>query len=217
MRKVLPVATVVLIVATCTISFSQSASQPPTSPTIPALPDVKPELLRLVIDDQWDRGNDMFSGRQVKSPDSLDWNAIGKRDQEREAAVRALLASGKIESGREFHFAALIFQHSSTDAGIALAQVLAMTAVIKGDGSAKWLAAAAVDRFLQRQKQPQLFGTQFMQENGRWTMAPDDRAVLSDSVRALWCVVPKTSQDDALKAMQEGNSVGANTSISDCK
>lgn len=209
-------ATVVWLLATGGAAIAQTPATAPKSPTIPTLTDVKPELLRLVIDDQWDRGNDMFSGRQVKSPEALDWNAISTRDRERESAVRSLLSSGKIESGREFHFAALIFQHSATDAGIALAQVLAMTAVIKGDASAKWLAAAAVDRFLQRQKQPQLFGTQFTQEDGRWTMAPDDRAVLSDSVRALWCVVPKASQDDALKAMQQGSG-GANTSIPDCK
>ena len=116
------------------------AQQPPAAPTptIPTLADVKPKILRLVIDDQWDRGNDMFGGRQVAAPQTLDWEAIGKRDHERESAVRSLLADGQIETGREFHFAALIFQHSSTDEGIALAHVLAMTAVIKGDASAKW-------------------------------------------------------------------------------
>lgn len=92
-----------------------------------------------------------------------------------------------------------------------------MTAVIKGDASAKWLAAAALDRSLQRQKQPQLFGTRFTQQDGRWTMAPNDRDVVPDSVRALWCVIPQASQDAALKALQAGESGGAHTSVADCK
>src|SRR3954453_3075762 len=116
------------IIACVLASASAAAAQQPAgapSPTIPTLPDVKPKILRLVIDDQWDRGNDMFGGRQVAAPQTLDWDAIARRDQERESAVRSLLADGQIETAREFHFAALIFQHSSTDAGIALAHVLA--------------------------------------------------------------------------------------------
>jgi len=210
---------IALVIGTVGIAGVAKAQQPssaPASPTIPTLNDVKPKLLRLVIDDQWDRGNDMFSGRQVKSPDTLDWNAIAKRDGERESAVRSLLAEGQIETGKEFRFAALIFQHSDTDAGIALAHVLAVTAIINGDAGAKWLAAATLDRYLQRQKQPQLFGTQFTQQDGQWTMAPYDRATVPDSVRRLWCVVPQAEQDQGLKGLREGTG-GANTSIGDCK
>jgi hypothetical protein len=210
------IALVIGTVAIAGVAKAQQPSSAPASPTIPALNDVKPELLRLVIDDQWDRGNDMFSGRQVKSPDTLDWNAIAKRDGERESAVRSLLAEGQIETGKEFRFAALIFQHSDTDAGIALAHVLAVTAIINGDAGAKWLAAATLDRYLQRQKQPQLFGTQFTQQDGQWTMAPYDRATVPDSVRRLWCVVPQAEQDQGLKGLREGTG-GANTSIGDCK
>ena len=208
---------IAFVIGTARIVAAQQASPAPASPTIPTLNDVKPKLLRLVIDDQWDRGNDMFGGRQVKAPETLDWEAIARRDQERESDVRSLLADGQIETGREFQFAALIFQHSSTDAGIALAHVLAVSAIIKGDAGAKWLAAATLDRYLQRQKQPQLFGTQFAQQDGQWTMAPYDRDTVPDSVRALWCVVPQASQDEALKAMRNGKAGGANTSTGDCK
>ena len=199
------------------VAGAQQASPALASPTIPTLNDVKPKLLRLVIDDQWDRGNDMFGGRQVKAPETLDWAAIAKRDQERESAVRSLLAEGQIETGTEFRFAALIFQHSDADGSIALAHVLAVTAVIKGDAAAKWLAAATLDRYLQRQKQPQLFGTQFTQQEGQWTMAPYDRGTVPDSVRAVWCVVPLAGQDEGLKAMRDGKSDGVSTSIGDCK
>jgi hypothetical protein len=55
------------VIAACVLGFvsaaaGQTAQETPRSPTIPTLKDVRPEILRLVIDDQWDRGNDMFGG-----------------------------------------------------------------------------------------------------------------------------------------------------------
>jgi hypothetical protein len=148
------------------------------------LKDVRPEILRLVIDDQWDRGNDMFGGRQVRAPDTLDWQAISERDEQRQSAIRALLAKGQVETGREYHFAALVFQHSSSPEALVLAHVLAVTAIIQGDSSAKWLAAATLDRYLQNDKQPQVFGTQFLRhgDNMQWTMQPYNRAAVPDDV-----------------------------------
>ena len=212
------------IVAACLVGVvsgtaGQTAQEAPQSPTIPTLDDVRPEILRLVIDDQWDRGNDMFGGRQVRAPDTLDWEAIAKRDEQRQSTVRALLAKGQVETGREYHFAALIFQHSSNQEALILAHVLAVTAIIQGDGSAKWLAAATLDRYLQNDKQPQVFGTQFLQQadNVQWTMEPYTRAAVPDGVRRLWCVVSQPDQDQALRDLRTGKSGGANTSIRECK
>src|SRR3954451_4948512 len=95
-------------------AVSPSVTPPAESPTLPHLPDVDPELLRLVVDDQWDRGVDMFSGRQVKMPDTLDVQRIAERDAERRTKARTLLAQGKVRSGREHQFTALLFQHSDT-------------------------------------------------------------------------------------------------------
>ena len=197
----------------------QTAQQAPPSPTVPTLSDVRPEILRLVIDDQWDRGNDMFGGRQVKAPDTLDWQAISERDQQRQSAVRVLLAKGQVETGREYHFAALIFQHSSNPEALTLAHVLSVTAIIQGDGSAKWLAAATLDRYLQNARQPQVFGTQFLRQgdNLQWSMEPYDRAAVPDGVRRLWCVVSQPDQDQALKDLRAGKSGGPDTSIRECK
>jgi hypothetical protein len=39
------------------------SAQTTISPTIPNETDVNPELLKLVILDQWDRGSDMFGDR----------------------------------------------------------------------------------------------------------------------------------------------------------
>jgi len=211
-------------IAACLVGIAggvdgQTLPNPPQSPTIPTLADVRPEILRLVIDDQWDRGNDMFSGRQVKTPDASDWQAIAERDRQRQSAIRALLAKGQVETGREYYFAALVFQHSSSAEDLTLAHVLAVTAVIQGNKSARWLAAATLDRYLQTEKQPQVFGTQFQRQgdNPRWTMVPYDRAAVPDRVRALWCVVSQSDQDRALEDLQAGRQGGANTSVMECQ
>ncbi len=155
------------------VAFAEPPSQAQTSPTVPRIPDANPELLQLVIQDQWDRGMDMFGGRQVQKPEELDWKRIEVRDGERHAAVRKLLAEGKVKSGTDCWFGALIFQHSSSPEDLMLAHVLAATAATTGNTNGKWLAAASLDRYLWQIEQPQVFGTQFQKgADGRWTMAP---------------------------------------------
>jgi len=191
-------------------------AQSPNSPTIPKINDVNPELLNLVIYDQWDRGNDLFGDHKPAAGDRTDWKDVDKRDQQRRESVRQLLADGKLQTGKDFRFAALIFQHSPDTAGYLLAHVLAVTAVSKGDRSAKWLSAATMDRYLQSLHQPQVFGTQFLKKDGEWTLEPYERNAVSDAVRATWCVVPLADQESALKELREGKPL-RRTSLTDCK
>jgi hypothetical protein len=186
------------------LSLPLLLAQSPNSPTIPQIKDVNPDLLKLVIEDQWDRGVDMFSDREVTSDDKLDWDAISKRDDQRRAAVRSLLDGGKLKTGKDYDYAALIFQHSPDTAGYLLAHVLAVTAVSKGNTKSKWLAAATIDRYLQSLNRPQVFGTQFRNEGAATTMEPYDRTAFSDAIRAAWCVVPLAEQDKILKEVREG-------------
>jgi hypothetical protein len=186
------------------------------TPTVPSFTDVNPTVLALVIQDQWDRGMDMFSGRMVKPPESIDWKEVGPRDDARHRAVRKLLADGKLQSGKDYQFAALIFQHSGESADLILAHTLAVTAVAKGEGNAKWLAAATFDRYLHSIKQPQVFGTQlFRDAGGPWSMDPYDQTALSDSIRAIWCVIPLADQERMLRDTRDGKPMGP-TGISGC-
>jgi hypothetical protein len=193
-------------------------AQAPASPTIPKLTDVNPEILNLVIYDQWDRGNDMFGSDHGTDEHKIAWDVVSKRDEQRRDAVRKLLADSKLSTGKDYRFAALIFQHSPDTAGYLLAHVLAVTAAGKGDASAKWLAAATMDRYLQSLNQPQVFGTQFRQPQpeGSWTMEPFDRSAISDAVRATWCVIPLAEQDRIVGDMQAGKPIRG-TRTEDCK
>ena len=171
--------------------------------TVPDLPDVNPHLLQLAIQDQADRGNDLFSGKQLKTPPDLN---VPKRDAERQAKVRALLAEGKVNSGRDYYFAALIFQHSETSENLLLAHILAVTSVTKGDRSGGGLSAATLDRYLWSIKHPQVFGTQYQTGVGnKETMEPYDRTAISDEIRAAWGVDSLKQQQKQLNDSQKSH------------
>jgi hypothetical protein len=168
--------------------------------TVPNLPDVNPQLLQLAIQDQSDRGNDLFSGKQLKTPPNLN---VPKRDAERQAEVRALLAGGKVNTGRDYYFAALIFQHSETSENLLLAHILAITSVAKGDKSGGWLSAATLDRYLWSIKHPQVFGTQYQTgSDNKETMEPYDRIAISDKIRAVWGLNSLAEQEKDLHDSQ---------------
>jgi hypothetical protein len=193
---------------------AQTPAGAPDSPTMPKFTDANPEIVRLVVQDQWDRGNDLFSGRQVKP---LDGKEIWKNDEERHAAVRKLLAEGKLQSGKDYNFAALIFQHSDQSADLILAHTFAVTAVGKGESGARGLAAMTMDRYLWSVKQAQVFGTQFHPGNdGIMTMEPYDRTAVADGLRAVWCIVPLAEQERIEREVREGKPLRS-TAISDCK
>lgn len=186
-------------------------------PTVPKLKGVNPEILRLVIQDQWDRGNDMFGKGQVRPPNNINWKEVSLHDAERHKAVRRLLAEGRLQSGSDYFFASLIFQHSDKPDDLLLAHVLAVTAVEKGKSAARWMAAATLDRYLHSIGQPQIFGTQFYRaEGGRWTMDPYNRNAFTDAERALWCVIPLAQQDKMLTDDNRGGHEFS-TTIRNCK
>jgi hypothetical protein len=201
------------------LAHAQTTQSVSETPTVPTLTDVNPELLRTVIADQWDRGMDMFGGRPAKMTAAPDWQAVASRDKDRQATVRALLTKGELKSDRDYQFAALVLQHAESANDVQLAHLLAVTAALKGQPTAKWLAAAALDRYLWDTNQPQVFGTQFKQQgdaSSTWTMEPYDRGVLSDSMRAEWCVVSSSEQANVLSALKEGQPPGS-TTTSNCR
>jgi hypothetical protein len=196
---------------------AQAPNREVSSPTIPKNTSANPELLRLVIADQWDRGNDMFGKGQVRASSDLDWKATTRRDVERHEAVRSLLADGKLKTKEDFSYASIIFQHSSDPADLMLAHVLSSTAYGMG-GADRWMMAATMDRYLQSIKQPQIFGTQFRTNDGghTWTMEPYNRDTVTDAERALWCVIPLEQQEKVLQQYQKGNP-RSSTEIEGCK
>jgi hypothetical protein len=126
-------------------------------------------------------------------------------DTRRRAQVRQLIDEGQLQSAEDYYYAAFIFQHGQKPADYLYAHVLAATAVSMGLRNGQWLSGATLDRYLQSMNQAQIFGTQFG-HSGADPIDQEvyDRAMVSDALRALWCIVPLSTQDKILADLRAG-------------
>ena len=157
------------------------------------------ELMQIYEADQKDR--EVSVGR-------VDWKIVGPRDAARPKRVLELMAQGVVRTGKDYERAAMVFQHGDSPEGILFAHLLAVTALGKGNASARWLASASLDRYLHRLGKPQIFGTQFtnkdLSRNEGWTMDPYNRELLAPSLLEANCVPDRDHQAEMLNAMRRG-------------
>jgi hypothetical protein len=168
---------------------------------------VPTNIHQLFIDDQSER-----TVRGFAPPYGPDVNS---RDAARRAEAKSLLAAGELKTAQDFHDAAFIFQHGHDPVDYLLAHILAIEAIIKGDNSSKWIAAAALDRYLQAIGQKQVFGTQSLSKSylylmqhkddpnamsspeahqKGYTQEPYDRTLVPDALRSDFCVPGQAAQ-----------------------
>jgi hypothetical protein len=112
-----------------------------------------------------------------------------ERDGRRLAEVEALLAAAAAAAPEDLYHAAMVFQHGGDRDHYRRAHELAARAAELGHRPARWLAAAAVDRWLMAAGRPQRYGTQYRASGGRWELWPVDPAT-TDAERAAWDVPP---------------------------
>lgn len=128
---------------------------------------------------------------------SIDWSIVAKEDRARKARTRQLLDTGVLQSGTDFYHAAFVFQHGDSPDDYLIAHALAMIASERGHTGAVWIAAATLDRYLQRIGQSQIFGTQFsIPPEGLATQEPYDRTLLSDAIRRAARVPTQAEQEE---------------------
>lgn len=132
------------------------------------------ELLAVYIEDQKDRRGDLPTD-------------LRERDSKRRRNVEELIASGALREPEDFYHAAMIFQHGETSGDYWRAHDLARKGAELGHRAARWLAAAAYDRWLMRQGKPQKYGTQYVSEGKRWRLWEVDPAT-TDAARSEWNV-----------------------------
>lgn len=138
-----------------------------------------------------------ISDRNNKIPDEL----LNENDRKRIDLVTKILSNNENLSAQDYHHAALIFQHGERLEHFKTAHELAMKAVELGDNTARWLAAASLDRSLLMDKKPQKYGTQFkLNKNNEWRLALPIDPMITDQERAKWNVPPLK---DALKVYKE--------------
>jgi hypothetical protein len=192
-----------------------------------------PTIRQLYVQDQRERGfpyadngHDMLPEAEAKKLPVVSGDQMGMHDTARRAQAAKLLQDGKLKTAEDFHQAAYIFQHGNTAEDYLLAHVLAMDAMAKGDVSARWIAAATLDRYLQVAGKKQIFGTQYLTAQysfilqhpndknldqdlkvipeSNQTLEPYDQTLLPDAVRADFCIPQQKKQTDYIAATNAG-------------
>lgn len=126
---------------------------------------------------------------------AVDWTIVEPRDRARRTRTLALLDAGALRSGEDFWHAAYVFQHGTEPSDYLLAHTLAVIAAARGRSDATWIAAATLDRYLQKIGQPQIYGTQFNSRTMPTTQEPYDRILVSDALRRALGVPPLAEQE----------------------
>jgi len=143
----------------------------------------------------------LFNSDQTdrKDPSNINWKVLSTRDQERRKNLQKIMNDGGLRTATDYYHAAYIFQHGDNTNDFLLAHCLAITSLSIGNKNpdAAWIAAATLDRFLQRSGKPQIYGTQTTITNGGPpTLEPYDKTLLSDSLRKA-AQVPSLKQQEA--------------------
>ena len=144
------------------------------------------QIYKLFLQDQKDRSAKKINSYYKRN----DWRKLSERDKKRQGDILKILKNKKLTfTGEDYFMAGIIFQHGATIADSRKAIALAKKGAEMGIDKAKWLYAAATDRFLIRQKKKQKFGTQYQKpKNGKWRLYPvDDKT--TDKERAIYNVV----------------------------
>jgi hypothetical protein len=139
---------------------------------------------------------EMFQADQKDRQGPIDWKAVNKRDTDRRHRALEMIEAGDLAAPDDFIHAAFIFQHGGDSTSYRTAHDLAMKAVALDSTSirARWIAAAAKDRYLQSVGRPQIYGTQAKLVDGLWTLEPIDTTAVTDAERARWGVPPLARQ-----------------------
>jgi hypothetical protein len=139
---------------------------------------INAELAQITKEDQADR---------TPGVEKIDWEAVSKRDAARRARVYEIVKAGQLEASDDYFNAALVLQHGDKPEDYEMANKLAAKAaeIDPNNRSAKWLAAAAKDRWLWATGKPQIYGTQFKKAQGSdtWTIDPIDEKAVTDEER----------------------------------
>lgn len=122
----------------------------------------------------------------------------GLRERDRDRRRRALEAltelrkSGKLAPDDLYH-TAWLYNHGDDPDEAKLAHELASVAARRGHGPARWLAAAAYDRWCMYDGRPQKYGTQFVPDGERYRLW-DVEPATTDAERAEWDVPALAAQ-----------------------
>jgi len=160
---------------------------------IPELPLTdNTELIEIYKNDQADRQTDI-----------IDWSVVSKNDSLREVRIYQLLDSNKVKTSKDYHNAAMIFQHGGDSTAYGMAVKLMQKSIELDSTADKWLLAAAIDRYLLSKDEPQIYGTQYQKfgKDEPWQIGKMDTTKISDAERVEYGVETLAEQRVKVKQM----------------
>lgn len=121
---------------------------------------------------------------------NIDRSDLSRQDKEREERVYEMIKSGLIVTGKDYYNSAMIFQHGRDTLASSMAVKQMRKAVELDTTINKWLLAAAIDRDLMRRQKPQIYGTQYVNNNDekKWRRYTMDTTQITDKERKLYNV-----------------------------
>ncbi len=138
-------------------------------------------VYRMFLDDQADREN---------YQESDDWEDIANKDRMRRDRIKRIIENDGLKVSDDYFHAAMIMHHGTEAEDYKLANELAARAVEldSTNNQARWLYAASKDRYLLKNGEPQIFGTQYNYRDGLWTLEPFDKNAVTEKEREFWRV-----------------------------
>ena len=152
------------------------------------------ELIEIYKNDQNDR-----------KVDNIDWKVVSVNDSLREQRVHQLLDSNKVRTAKDYHNAAMVFQHGGDSTAYGLAVKLMKKSIELDPTADKWLLAATIDRYLLSKDEPQIYGTQY-QRFGRdqpWQLGKMDTTKITDEERIEYGVETLAEQKEKVKRLNQ--------------
>ena len=122
------------------------------------------------------------------------YQAMRERDQQRRQRISALMVDQDLWEAVDYFHTAQIFQHGDTTEDAWNAYQLALQGTALGEPRARWMTAAAYDRWLMYQGKPQKYGTNYVSDGKHqrlWEVDP----TTTDADRAAWDVPPLAEQN----------------------
>ena len=139
------------------------------------------------------------------------YSAMRERDRQRRQRVSVMITDNQLHSAADYFHAARIFQHGDTPDDAWQAYKLARWGAELGEPRARWMAAAACDRWLMYQGRPQKYGTNYVSDGNRqrlWDVDPKT----TDAERAAWDVPTLAEQ---IRKAEEATRLHPSTPVGD--
>lgn len=139
--------------------------------------------------------------------EEIEWQRVLIADSTRRARVREMLDSNLVRTADDYYHAAMVFQHGNDTTAARMAYELASTAVELDSTheNARWMTAAAWDRYLMRKGEPQWYGTQFVRNplTDPWRLYDIDTTRVTDEDRVRLGVPPLAESRARVREMND--------------